>query len=173
MGAWSGDSQSHVSTMTDGDFRHSEKSVTVADGGLGAHRARRRPTARTTVLKESTPVLAGEVLDAAVMRKSALDAFLRAQVAEAKQQGVLFSVHLKATMMKVSDPIIFGHAVRAVVGDVFDAVPGRRPRTTAWARCSAPTPRPRTPSTPPSPPGRRSRWSTPTAASPTCTCPAT
>jgi isocitrate dehydrogenase len=72
------------------------------------------------VLKERTPVLAGEVLDAAVMRRAALDAFLAEQVADAKQQGVLFSVHLKATMMKVSDPIVFGHAVRAVVGSVYD-----------------------------------------------------
>ncbi len=122
MGAWSGDSQSHVSTMTDGDFRHSEKSVTVAEAG--SVRIEHVATdGTTTVLKESTPVLADEVLDAAVMRKSALDAFLRAQVAEAEQQGVLFSVHLKATMMKISDPIIFGHAVRAVVGDVFDPYP--------------------------------------------------
>jgi isocitrate dehydrogenase len=75
-----------------------------------------------TVLKEAIAVLAGEVLDAAVMRRAALDAFLAAQVAEAKEQGVLFSVHLKATMMKVSDPIIFGHAVRAVVGDVYDGL---------------------------------------------------
>jgi isocitrate dehydrogenase len=73
-----------------------------------------------TVLKETTPVLEGEVLDAAVMRRAALDAFLREQVAAAQDEGVLFSVHLKATMMKVSDPIIFGHAVRAVVGDVYD-----------------------------------------------------
>ena len=100
-----------------------------------------------TVLKRSTPVLEGEVLDASVMRRKALDAFLKAQVAEAKQQGVLFSVHLKATMMKVSDPIIFGHAVRAVVGDVFDALrrrqPQRRPRQPAQ---SAHPPRPGTPS---------------------------
>ena len=67
-------------------------------------------------------MLAGEVLDAAVMRRAALDAFLAEQVADAKAQGVLFSVHLKATMMKVSDPIIFGHAVRAVVGDVYDGL---------------------------------------------------
>ena len=72
-----------------------------------------------TVLKETTPVLAGEVLDAAVMRRAALDEFLAEQVADAKERGVLFSVHLKATMMKVSDPIIFGHAVRAYFADVF------------------------------------------------------
>src|SRR4051812_15185051 len=120
MGAWSTDSQSHVSTMSDGDFRHSEKSVTVAEAGTFRieHVAE---DGMVTVLKADAPSEAGEVLDAAVMRKAALDDFLRAQVAEAKQQGVLFSVHLKATMMKVSDPIIFGHAVRAVVGDLYDA----------------------------------------------------
>jgi isocitrate dehydrogenase len=122
MGPWSADSKSHVSTMTDGDFRHSEKSVTVADAGtfriehVGAD-------GTVTVLKPEAPTQPGEVLDAAVMRKGPLDEFLRAQVDEAKQQGVLFSVHLKATMMKVSDPIIFGHAVRAVVGDVYDSYP--------------------------------------------------
>jgi isocitrate dehydrogenase len=119
MGAWSPESKSHVSTMSDGDFRHSEKSVTVErDGDVRIEHVAADGTVR--VLKESTPVLAGEVLDAAVMRRAALDEFLRGQVAEAKELGVLFSVHLKATMMKVSDPIIFGHAVRAVVGDVYD-----------------------------------------------------
>jgi len=126
MGAWSQESKSHVVTMDDGDFRHSEKSVTVADKGsvriehVGADGA-------VTVLKETTPVQAGEVLDAAVMRRAALDAFLREQVAAAAREGVLFSVHLKATMMKVSDPIIFGHAVRAVVGDVYDRYPDVSP----------------------------------------------
>jgi isocitrate dehydrogenase len=116
MGPWSRESASHVATMTEGDFRHSERSVTVESAGSVRieHVAR---DGAVTVLKETTPVLAGEVLDAAVMRRAALDDFLRTQVAEAKEQGVLFSVHLKATMMKVSDPIIFGHAVRAVVGD--------------------------------------------------------
>jgi isocitrate dehydrogenase len=126
MGAWSAESKSHVSTMTGGDFRHSEKSVTVADAGTFRieHVA---ADGTVTVLKGDAPNLAGEVLDAAVMRRAALDEFLRAQVAEAKQQGVLFSVHLKATMMKVSDPIIFGHAVRAVVGDVYDSYPDVSP----------------------------------------------
>src|SRR5699024_6184638 len=72
-----------------------------------------------TVLKDHLPVLAGEVVDGTVMRAAALDEFLRAQVARAKEEDVLFSVHLKATMMKVSDPIIFGHAVRAYFADVF------------------------------------------------------
>ena len=119
MGAWSQDSKSHVSTMGEGDFRSTEKSVTLAaqDDVRIEHVA---ADGTVTVLKKSTPVLAGEVLDASVMRRKALDTFFAAQIAEAKAQGVLFSVHLKATMMKVSDPIIFGHAVRAVVGNVFD-----------------------------------------------------
>ncbi|MDT4941266.1 MAG: isocitrate dehydrogenase, partial [Pseudonocardiales bacterium] len=126
MGAWSADSKSHVSTMDEGDFRHSEKSTTVTDAGTFRieHTA---ADGTVTVLKGDGPTEAGEVLDAAVMRRAALDEFLRAQVAEAQEQGVLFSVHLKATMMKVSDPIIFGHAVRAVVGDVYDNYPDASP----------------------------------------------
>jgi isocitrate dehydrogenase len=125
MGAWSADSRSHVTTMSDGDFRSTEQSVTVA--GDGAVRIEHvSATGDVTVLKPDFAVLAGEVLDSAVMRRAALDAFLAEQVAEAKEQGVLFSVHLKATMMKVSDPIIFGHAVRAyfprVFGDHTDAL---------------------------------------------------
>jgi isocitrate dehydrogenase len=118
MGAWPSQSQSHVSTMSDGDFRSTEESVTVAaDGTVRIEHV--SADGDVTVLKPDVPVLAGEVLDAAVMRRAALDAFLAAQVAEAKEQGVLFSVHLKATMMKVSDPIIFGHAVRAYFPAVF------------------------------------------------------
>jgi isocitrate dehydrogenase len=118
MGAWPPDSQSHVSTMSDGDFRSTEQSVAV--DGEGAVRIEHvTADGDVTVLKPDFPVLAGEVLDAAVMRRAALDAFLAEQVAEAKEQGVLFSVHLKATMMKVSDPIIFGHAVRAYFPAVF------------------------------------------------------
>jgi len=120
MGAWSPDSRSHVSTMSDGDFRSTEQSVTVpsettvsielvaADGAI-------------TPLRTAIPVLAGEVLDASAMRRAALDAFLTAQMADARERGVLFSVHLKATMMKVSDPIIFGHAVRCYFAEVFAA----------------------------------------------------
>jgi isocitrate dehydrogenase len=118
MGAWSSDSKSHVSTMSDGDFRSTEQSVTVADEGT-VRIEHVSADGDVTVLKSDFPVLAGEVLDAAVMRRAALDAFLAEQVAEAKEQGVLFSVHLKATMMKVSDPIIFGHAVRAYFPAVF------------------------------------------------------
>ncbi len=120
MGAWSPDSNSHVSTMSEGDFRSTERSATVAAADV-VRIEHVSGSGEITVLKEQTPVVDGEVLDASVMRRTALDMFLRAQVAQAKDQGVLFSVHLKATMMKVSDPIIFGHAVRAVVGDVFDS----------------------------------------------------
>ena len=118
MGAWSSDSRSHVSTMSADDFRSTERSVTVdRDGGVRIEHADR--DGRVTVLKEKTPVKAGEVLDAAVMRRAALDAFLAEQLADAKRRGVLFSVHLKTTMMRVSDPIVFGHAVRAYFADVF------------------------------------------------------
>src|SRR3954447_17250188 len=121
MGDWSDQSRSHVSTMSDGDFRSTEQSVTVADEGTVTIEHSSQGTLR------EVDVQAGEVLDAAVMRRAALDEFLSQQVAEAKEQGVLFSVHLKATMMKVSDPIIFGHAVRAYFGDLFERVPGVSP----------------------------------------------
>ena len=118
MGAWSGDSQSHVSTMSDGDFRSTEQSATVT--GEGTVRIEHvSADGDVTVLKPDFPVLDGEVIDAAVMRRAALDAFLAEQAADAKEHGVLYSVHLKATMMKVSDPIIFGHAVRAYFPAVF------------------------------------------------------
>jgi isocitrate dehydrogenase len=118
MGAWARSSRSHVSTMALGDFRASESSVTVQAGGdvaiehLGEDGA-------VTVLVDSFPVNAGDVLDASVMRLAALSEFFTAQVAAAKADGVLFSVHLKATMMKVSDPIIFGHALRAYFAELF------------------------------------------------------
>jgi len=118
MGAWSPESRSHVATMADGDFRSTERSVTSErDGSVRIEHVSADGT--VTVLKDRTPLLAGEVLDAAVMRRSALDRFLAEQIADAKAQGVLFSVHLKATMMKVSDPIIFGHAVRAFFPRLF------------------------------------------------------
>jgi isocitrate dehydrogenase len=127
MGAWSKDSKTHVSTMSDGDFRSTEKSVTVA-APADARIEHVAADGTVTVLKASTPLLAGEVIDASVMRRAALQAFFTEQIAEAKAQGVLFSVHLKATMMKVSDPIIFGHAVRAFVGDdVFATYSDVRP----------------------------------------------
>jgi isocitrate dehydrogenase len=118
MGEWSKDSKSYVATMSDGDFRHSETSVTLPE----ATTLRIEHVAAegsTTVLKDGLKVQAGEVVDAAVMRREALTAFLAEQIERARANGVLFSVHLKATMMKVSDPIIFGHAVKAYFADVF------------------------------------------------------
>src|SRR6195952_2657105 len=127
MGAWSSDSKTHVSTMDDGDFRSTETSVTVAEP-TDVRIEHVAADGTVTVLKDSTPLLAGEVIDASVMRRTALQEFFKAQIAEAAEQGVLFSVHLKATMMKVSDPIIFGHAVRAFVGDeVFAGLADVRP----------------------------------------------
>jgi len=119
MGAWATDSTSHVATMTDGDFRHSETSVTL-DRATTLRIEHVGADGTTTVLKDGLKVLEGEIVDAAVMRKAALQEFLAREVADAKAKGVLFSVHLKATMMKVSDPIIFGHAVRAYFADVFE-----------------------------------------------------
>ena len=118
MGAWSEDSATHVATMGEDDFRSTEQSTTVASAGelRIEHVA---ADGDVTVLKEQVKVLDGEIVDAAVMRRRALDAFLAREVADAKARGVLFSVHMKATMMKVSDPIIFGHAVRAYFADVF------------------------------------------------------
>jgi len=119
MGAWSADSKTRVATMGADDFRSSEQSVTVsepttvriehvaADGSI-------------TVLKDKTPLLAGEVLDATRLSKKALVAFLGEQIAAAKAEGILFSLHMKATMMKVSDPIIFGHCVRVFFKDLLE-----------------------------------------------------
>jgi isocitrate dehydrogenase len=120
MGAWTADSKTNVATMGADDFRSTEKSAVVSeDSTLRIELAGEDGT--TTVLRESVPVLAGEVVDASVMRVEALREFLAAQVARAKAEGVLFSVHLKATMMKVSDPIVFGHVVRAFFPKTFAA----------------------------------------------------
>ena len=118
MGAWSGDSQSHVAHMDDGDFYSSEQSTVVKEAGNIAIEFI-DAAGNATVLKAETAVQADEVIDAAVMRASALRAFFEAQIQDAKDQGVLFSLHLKATMMKVSDPILFGHAVSVYYRDVF------------------------------------------------------
>ncbi|MGW2025408.1 NADP-dependent isocitrate dehydrogenase [Streptomyces decoyicus] len=118
MGAWTADSKTNVATMGVDDFRSTEKSAVIdRDGSLRIELS--GDDGSTTVLRESVPVLAGEVVDASVMRVAALREFLTAQVARAKAEGVLFSVHLKATMMKVSDPIIFGHVVRAFFPKTF------------------------------------------------------
>jgi isocitrate dehydrogenase len=119
MGAWSPDSKTHVSTMSEGDFCHSELAVTVPDATTV--RIEHVDASGAVTVKKTLEVLAGEVLDSSVMRKAALVDFLTAQVAEARDQGVLFSLHMKATMMKVSDPIIFGHGVRAYFADLFSA----------------------------------------------------
>ncbi len=118
MGAWSPDSRSHVSTMSNDDFRSTERSVTVDEDGT-VRIEHLDPDGNVTVLKDETPVKAGEVIDAAVMRRAALEDFLAEQLADAKEREVLFSVHLKTTMMRVSDPIIFGHVLRAYFADVF------------------------------------------------------
>jgi isocitrate dehydrogenase len=117
MGAWSTSSRTTVATMGQGDFRSNEQSVVLPAADTLSIRLV-GPNG-TTVLKEGLDVLEGEVVDATVMRASALDAFLSEQIARAKADDVLFSVHLKATMMKVSDPIIFGHVVRAFLPEVF------------------------------------------------------
>jgi isocitrate dehydrogenase len=119
MGRWTPDSKAHVAAMSRGDFATNEKSVTV-----------REPTAAriefvdkngtVTILKDKIALKAGEVIDGTFMSSAALMSFLESQMEDARQQGVLFSIHLKATMMKVSDPIIFGYAVRTFFRDVFD-----------------------------------------------------
>ena len=118
MGKWSTDSKSHVSHMDDGDFYGSEKSATLADAGSLKIELVGKD-GQVTVLKEKTAVKAGEIIDAAVMSRKALAAFIDAQIEDAKAKGVLFSLHLKATMMKVSDPIMFGVVVDEFYQDVL------------------------------------------------------
>ncbi len=119
MGAWAKDSKTHVSTMTSGDFKANEKSVTV-EKPTSVKIEFEAENGTKTILKEKTALLKGEIIDATVLSKSKLIAFLYEQIADAKKQGVLFSIHMKATMMKVSDPIIFGHAVNAFFNDAFE-----------------------------------------------------
>lgn len=118
MGDWSSESKTNVATMSSGDFRDNEKSVVLpADDDL---QIRLRPASgETVVLKESLPVLAGEVIDATKMDVAELHKFLKTQIVRAKEEGILFSVHLKATMMKVSDPILFGHVIEAFFPEVY------------------------------------------------------
>ncbi|WP_175974409.1 NADP-dependent isocitrate dehydrogenase [Corynebacterium sp. Marseille-Q2823] len=118
MGAWSADSKTNVATMDANDFRHNEKSVIMPEEDTLSIVLKTAEGEQT--LLEKLPVLKGEVIDGTFMSAKALDEFLEAQVARAKEEGVLFSAHLKATMMKVSDPIIFGHVVRAFFADVFE-----------------------------------------------------
>ncbi len=119
MGAWVKDSKSHVAHMSGGDFYGSEQSVTVADATDVKIQFEGKDGA-VNVLKASTPLLAGEIIDSSVMSSKALQAFLAEQIADAKTQGVLFSLHMKATMMKVSDPIIFGQCVSVFYKDVLE-----------------------------------------------------
>ncbi|CAG5086566.1 NADP-dependent isocitrate dehydrogenase [Parvicella tangerina] len=118
MGEWSKDSKSHVATMNAGDFMHNEKSKTF-DKGTTLKVEHVDESGHVTTLKENLKILDGEVADATVMSKNALIEFLDKEITSAKDSGVLFSLHMKATMMKVSDPIIFGHAVRTYFKDVF------------------------------------------------------
>ena len=118
MGAWSADSKSHVASMSEGDFYSSEQSVVIETAG-DVKIELTTDDGEILILKEKTPVLAGEVIDATVMNRHALRTFFEQAMQDAKAQGVLLSLHLKATMMKVSDPIIFGHAVKVYYKDVF------------------------------------------------------
>ena len=119
MGIWPNQSKTHVATMGTGDFRANEKSVTISrDGSLRIELVHN--DGQRTILKESVAVMASEIVDGTFMSKSALLSFLDNQVKDAKEKGVLFSYHLKATMMKVSDPIIFGHGVKAFFSQVFE-----------------------------------------------------
>lgn len=119
MKPWPSDSQTHVATMADGDFRSNERSVTV-EAPTTVRIEHQAKDGTVTVLKESLPLEAGEVLDTTYMSRQQLVEFLKQQVDEAREQGILFSLHMKATMMKVSDPIIFGHAVRVYFAEVFE-----------------------------------------------------
>ncbi|WP_427983378.1 NADP-dependent isocitrate dehydrogenase [Agarivorans sp.] len=118
MGAWSKDSLSHVASMSQGDFYGSEVSTTIAEAGSVAIQLKTE-AGEVITLKEAFPVLAGEVIDAAALSVSELASFIEAEIADAKAKGVLFSLHMKATMMKVSDPLIFGHVVKVFFKDVF------------------------------------------------------
>ncbi len=119
MGAWPKDSKTHVATMSEGDFRHNEQSVTV-DAATSVSIVHTAADGTKTTLKEGIELLPGEILDSTRMSRKALVSFLSEQIDDAKAKGVLFSLHMKATMMKVSDPIIFGHAVKTFYAPVFE-----------------------------------------------------
>lgn len=118
MGAWSSNSASHVATMGSGDFASNEKSVTITQAG--SLKIQFIDASEIMILKESIPVIEGEIIDGTVLSKKALLSFFEEQIADAKSKDVLFSLHMKATMMKVSDPIIFGHGVKVFFKSVFD-----------------------------------------------------
>ncbi|MCF6296129.1 MAG: NADP-dependent isocitrate dehydrogenase [Flavobacteriaceae bacterium] len=119
MGEWSADSKTHVATMSHGDFFHNEKSVTLSNA-TNVKIEHIDVNGNKTVLKENLSLLSGEIIDVSVLSKRALLTFLKEQIIDAKEKNVLFSLHLKATMMKVSDPIIFGHAVRVYFTNIFE-----------------------------------------------------
>ncbi len=121
MGKWTKDSQTHVAHMTSGDFFSNEKSAPITDQSAGNGRIEFvSEDGSITVLKANNPLQQGDVADATMMSRSALRQFLQEQIADAKQRGILLSLHLKATMMKVSDPVIFGHAVTVYFADLFE-----------------------------------------------------
>ena len=119
MGAWSSESQSHVATMSDGDFAHNEKSTTI-EGATYVRIVHTDANGQVSILKDNIALEDKEIIDATFMSKNTLLSFLEEQIVDAKQNNLLFSLHMKATMMKVSDPIIFGHAVRTFFKDLFD-----------------------------------------------------
>ncbi len=119
MGEWLQTSKTHVATMSEGDFAHNEKSITVAEQ-TNITIEHTDTNGNTTILKDKFPLLKGEIIDATVMSKKALVSFFEEQIADARENGVLFSLHMKGTMMKVSDPIIFGHAVTIYFKNVFE-----------------------------------------------------
>lgn len=119
MGVWTSDIHSHVSTMSSGDFKSNEKSVTVA-AATKVSIVHEATDGTKTILKADLSLLEGEIIDGTFMSKKALVKFLEEQIADSKAKGVLFSLHMKATMMKVSDPIIFGHAVKVFFKNVFE-----------------------------------------------------
>lgn len=119
MGKWTADSKSHVATMSSGDFRSNEQSLTLVNA-TSVNIVHVNDAGKETILKEGLDLLAGEIIDGTFLSKKALIAFLEEQVADAKAKDLLFSLHMKATMMKVSDPIIFGHAVKVFFKPVFE-----------------------------------------------------
>jgi len=119
MGEWSSDSETHVATMTQGDFAHNEKSITIGNATKVSIQHISN-TGNKTILKEGLPLLDGEIIDATVMSKKALISFLENEIKDASDKGILLSFHMKATMMKVSDPIIFGHIVKTYFKEVFE-----------------------------------------------------
>ena len=139
MGAWSKDSKTRVATMSGGDFYGSEIATTIA-APTNARIELVGSDGTVTVLKAKTPLKAGEIIDCSVMNAKALDAFFVAQIEAAKKDGILFSLHVKTTMMKISDPILFGHCVSVFFADVFEKHGATFKKlgidpTTAWATC--------------------------------------